>query len=76
MRRTIRGRGARGFIEPSGPTCTPLDFVQVMRDGGAIVYASDEETLAARLEMYSAMRQAGFFDGRPSPLLCMRGAPA
>lgn len=72
MRRTIRGRGARGFVEATGPTCSAPEFVQVMSDGGAIVYANDEDTLAERLSVYEAMREAGFFGGRPSPLLSMR----
>lgn len=76
MRRTIRGRGARGFIEPSGPTCSAPDFVRILQNGGAIVYASDEDTLRERLATYDAMEAAGFFDGRPSPLLSLRGPRA
>lgn len=69
MRRTIRGRGARGFIE-TRQVALP-DFITVLKDGGHVIMG-DKRSFDERMQLYEDMRRHGLLDLRVSPQLCMR----
>lgn len=72
MRRTIRGRGARGFVEPKrNPLLPPEAVIELLSGGGAMV-TFPARTLGGRLHLIQdILAHEELFSA--SPLLSMRG---